>query len=339
MNAQKKFWFLVLIIFGGILSYGATAKAFGISPPTVRNDGLIPGSHFEQEIILVNGQPVEDLQATIKINVPGANDWFKIDKGLEFIMPAGQKQTKIVVSVDVPRSAAYARYPGNISVRVAPPSGGKTGQVSIAMGGQIDVDITTVDKKISDFKVSAVKSSDLEEGFKKWFLDFPGKIVFTMQIENTGNVEVTPDRVVMKIYDSNQTTLKQTLEANRIIGKVAPFKTDWVTAEFLTDLTPGSYWGEYEIYKGEEVMQKNRVHLSVMAHGAIDGYKGAGLMDLNNQDKMTLGGIALGGLCLLAFIIWLIVHLIRGKSRNTGMGGASGSVSGASNFSGNNQNL
>src|SRR5271156_6226275 len=92
----------------------AQADGFGITPPYVTNDQLTQNSHYEQTILLVRGNPTEDLQAKVSINVPGADGWISIDRGTQFVLPAGTQQEPMIVSVNVPSNAKLGNYSGNI---------------------------------------------------------------------------------------------------------------------------------------------------------------------------------------------------------------------------------
>jgi len=281
----------------------SAAKAgFGISPPYVRNENLTQGSHFEQKIILVRDKPEEDWQAELIFNVPGANDWFSVDKGEKFILPKGEKQTPIIIRVDVPSKAEFKRYKGFIRVKTTPLKAQEPGTVAITLGGQIDVDLN-VTKEIFDFKVRGVKVSDLEEGHKWLFWYFPGIIRFSIQIENIGNIDAAPTKVHFDIYDAKEEKLLESIETKKFDKKVKPFETEWVLAKLSTKLKPGSYWAQYKIYKKEEVISQGRIHLSILPRGTIPGYQGAGFLDLSFKDKLTiillalaiLAGISYGG--------------------------------------------
>ena len=211
---MKKFLF---IIIGAVLFFveaGSVLAGFGITPPYVRSDTLTRGSEFTQKIVLVRGNPVEDLKAEITINIPEVGGWFSIDRGTEFILPKGEKQIPIFVTVRVPEDAEYDRYVGNIRIRTSSIGDLKAG-VSIALGAQVDVDIKVVDH-IFDFKVRRVEMLELEEGHKKWWLDYPGKITFLMHIENTGNVDAAPEKVRFDIYDRRNDKLLESTESTNI---------------------------------------------------------------------------------------------------------------------------
>ena len=119
-------WVVVLMTAFFVLMDGTTVYAgFGITPPYLRNDRLTQGSEFTQEIILVRGDPIEDLKAEITLNVPGIQDWITIDRGNEFLLPAGEKQVAMQITVRVPDNAAYERHQGSIRIRTAFSRSGK----------------------------------------------------------------------------------------------------------------------------------------------------------------------------------------------------------------------
>jgi len=304
-KSQQKIWVGVSLVFSFAsvlcLLPSAAKAGFGISPPYVRNENLTQGSHFEQKIILVRDKPAEDWQAELIFNVPEANDWFSVNKGKKFVLPKGEKQTPIIISIDVPSKAESKRYKGFIRVKTAPLKAQEPGTVAITLGGQIDVDLN-VTKEIFDFKVKGVKVSDLEEGHKWLFWYLPGIIRFSMRIENTGNVNAIPTKLHFDIYDVKEKKLLESVEAKKFDKRVKPFETEWVLAKLPTRLKPGSYWAQYKIYKKEEVVSQGKIHLSILPRGTISGYKGAGFLDLALKDKLTiillalaiLGGIGYG---------------------------------------------
>src|SRR6185312_2731013 len=90
----------LLLIWGGFTNIAFAG--FGITPPYVRSETLRPGSEYTQEIIIVRSDPVEDLNAELTMNLPGIEPWFSFDRGLKFILPKGESQVKISVTVRVP---------------------------------------------------------------------------------------------------------------------------------------------------------------------------------------------------------------------------------------------
>ncbi len=289
MRTKYKIFTCFLLVF--LFSSSLVQASFGISPPYVKNQNLAPGSHFEQKIVLVRGDPTEDWKVSLVVEVPGAESWFSVDRGKEFIMPQGEKQVPIIIKVDVPKNADRKEYQGRIIVKTSPVKASSKGGVSIALGGQIDVKLNVGKEEIYDFKVWSVKLSEAEEGHKLWWLYFPGKIRFGMKIENTGNIKAAPTKVKLDIYDSKQKKLLESLETKKI-EKVPSFSTREVEAAFPTRLKPGSYSVRFKIFKEEKIVKEGELHLSIVPLNSIPDYKGYGLAGLDLKDKASLALIA-----------------------------------------------
>lgn len=261
---------------------------FGVTPPYVTNESLTRNSVYEQTIYLVRNDPATDLKATVSIDVPGINDWFSIDRGREFLLPAGEQKVAMVVKILVPDDAEYKQYKGNVRIKTgAPDDAVASGAVSISLGAQLDVNINVIDKKIKDFKVRKIGVSDLNEGHKFWWLYFPGKINFEMLLENTGNVEIAPSDVVFRIYDRTGNVL---LEETHKLGKiktVKPFITDNVYAELPTRLPAGSYLARFEIMNDADVKLAGEVNLSVLPYGTLQT-AGFGFLGLSLAHKLSI---------------------------------------------------
>ena len=296
-----------LSVLGILLGNASVAFAgFGITPPYVNNQRLTRGTSFTQRIDLVRSDPTEDLTANITMNIPGAEAWISIDRGMEFTMPAGVTDVPIVVTVNVPANAEYKSYTGAIRVRTSTTNAPVGGGVSIALGAQIDVNLKVVDK-IYDFNVRQIRVADLEEGRTKWGLFFPGKIRFYMTIENTGNTVFGPTKVHFDIYDSNQENLLESVDNTNNIEQIAPFAIKEVEADLPTRLPPGSYVAKYTIYKNGDIAQQNTLNLSVAAIGAVAGYTGYGFDGLSLVDKLKVVAAIGVPLILLILIIAMLV--------------------------------
>jgi hypothetical protein len=264
---------------------------FGITPPYVKNASLTRTSLYEQEIVIVRSDPTIDLRAEITFDVPGANEWLSVDKGKEFILPKGEQQVRMKVLVKVPDDAPFKSFKGNIRIRTSPADGSRTGagSVSIALGAQLDVDLVIIDKKIFDFRIRKIQISDLNEGHRVWWLDYPGKIRFLMTVENIGNVPVSPSKVVFNIYDAKGETLLERVQNLNKLEKVTPFETKDVLAELPTRLSAGSYVARYAIYGHDgEVKQEGELNVSILPYGKVAGDSGFGFAGLSTGDKASI---------------------------------------------------
>ena len=313
---KKNYLFKVVlfsIIIFGLVSSTNVFAGFGITPPYVKNRSLTRNSIYEQTIYLVRSDPVNDLMVEATLDVPGINDWFEIEQGNQFLMPRGEVKVPMTVKVTVPDDAEFENFRGAIRVRTFNADGhdGGGAAVSIALGAQIDVDLTIIDKEIFDFRVRKVSISDLNTGQRLGWLYFPGKIRFGITLENTGNIDVAPSRVEFDIYDgSGKELLESTVNSNKI-DKVGPFDTAEVFAELPTKLPPGTYIARYKIYNLDDVKQTGELSLSILPYGTVAA-AGYGFMGLSVAHKATI----LVPLLILFVVLWLIVRRKGGKKRS-----------------------
>ena len=283
----RKFLFGVLV-FVVILLPEVVEAGFGITPPYVRNSSLTRNSVYEQEILLVRSDPTAELMASVTIDAPGFEDWIEIEQGDEFLLPVGEDRVPMNVKVTVPDNADFENYTGNIRIKTAPAGENLSqGAVNISLGAQVDIDINVIDKEILDFRIRRISISDLDEGHKLGWLYFPGKIRFSMLLENTGNVPVAPSEVNFRIFNSSgEVLLEETSHTNRI-KRVEPFATENVVAELPTRLPAGSYRAKYEIKNGDEVKQEGEVTLSILPYGTTQT-AGYGFMGLSMAHKISV---------------------------------------------------
>jgi hypothetical protein len=273
----KKNYLKILIFLLWIFWYGEIFGGFGITPPFFRNENLTRGSHFEEKVYLVRGNPVEDAKVTISVNVPGADSWIKIDKGKEFIIPKGVSSFPIVLSVDVPKDAPYGRYTGFIRITVEPKEI-TPGQVGIALGARMEVDLNVQERKIFNFLVKAVEMLESEEGRKFLFFFIPTKLVMKIKIQNNGNVPTAPTQVFIDILDIQKTRILETRKSVKIQGKVLPFQTEDVFAIFKSNLKSGNYWVKFKIFNQKDVIKEGELLLTIRPKGTIPNYKGFNIL-------------------------------------------------------------
>lgn len=295
MRAVRRFFmvkqlfvpFVFILILQLLFAHVAYA-GFGITPPYVRNTSLTRNSVYEQQILLVRSDPDKPLKATVTVDAPEILEWIEILEGPEFLLPVGEQKVPMTVRVTVPGDADFTTYEGKIRIKTGAPDGAVAqGAVSISLGAQVDINLTVIDKEIFDFRVRKIELDDLNEGHKLWWLYFPGKIRFKMLLENTGNVDVAPSRVVFRIYDSSGTVLLEETEHTNKIKKIKPFATEQVEAHLPTRLPAGSYLARYQIYNQDDVKQEGELTLSVLPYGTLQT-AGYGFFGLSLPHKISI---------------------------------------------------
>lgn len=291
MNVSVRNFVVAFVLFPVLfLSVGIDQlhAGFGITPPYVRNTSLTRNAIYEQQILLVRGDPSTAQVAEIKVDAPELAGWIEIVGGNTIELPVGLQKIPMTVQVRVPTDAEFKDYSGAIRIRTVP--AGDTlakGSVNISLGARVDIDLTVIDKQIKDFRVRKISLSDLNEGSKVGWLFFPGKIRFDMLLENTGNIEIAPSKVEFKIYDKTGTTQLEEVTNIGSIDTIAPYDTDTVTAELPTRLPAGSYIARYRIYNDEELKQEGDLSLSILPEGTSQA-AGFGFIGLSIAHKISL---------------------------------------------------
>lgn len=277
---------------------------FGITPPYVRNTSLTRNSVYEQQILLVRGNPDVPLDALITIDAPEIQEWIQVLEGERINMPTGEQKIPITVRVTVPPDAAFQDYGGRIRIRTTAPDDAVTpGTVNISLGAQVDIQLSVIDRVIKDFRVRRITLDDVAEGHKVGWLYFPGKIRFKMNIENTGNVAHAPTRVNMRIFDRNGSVLMQETNNTNRLTNIEPFDNQELVAELPTRLPAGNYLVRYTIFNEEEIKQEGEMTLGIRPYGSLQtaGYGFFGL-SLAHQISVLLPIFAL--IILILFIIY-----------------------------------
>lgn len=298
--------FFVAIFLFVLLGAPFVYAGFGVTPPYVRNTSLTRNSSYEQQILLVRGDPNIPLKATIIIDAPEIEDWIEIVEGKEFELPRGEQKVPMTVRVKVPADAKFKNYTGAIRVKTGASNDAvASGAVNISLGAQIDIQLDVIDREIKDFTVRRIDISDLNAGHKLAWLYFPGKIRFNMLLENTGNIDVAPSKVSFRIFDPTGTVLLEDVKNKGKIKTIAPYATDQVTAEIPTRLPVGTYLARFTIYNDDEIKQEGEVNVNILPYGTLQ-VAGFGFLGLSLAHQVS---VMLPILAILSLIIFSVYTL------------------------------
>jgi hypothetical protein len=267
------FPFLISILF--FFGSANTASAgFGISPPYLKNQQLAPGSKYVQNIMLLRSEAEEELKATVKINAPDIASWITIDKGTEFILPKGEYQVPMALTVNVPKDAELGSYKGNINIKISSAGGSAGSGVSIALGARLDVDLVVTNVVYSDFIVRMASIPDFEMLGWPWrwniFSHFLHRARVVLNIENLGNVKTAPSKVTLDIFDITRNRLLESATDSRL-KEIEPFATAETTAYFPTKLGVGQYWGRVKVYKSSTIINSYDIAFTIASPGELGG--------------------------------------------------------------------
>ncbi|HMO78287.1 MAG TPA: hypothetical protein PKD95_03775 [Candidatus Paceibacterota bacterium] len=301
---MKRILSLSLLLF--LVSTEIARAGFGITPPYVRNTSLTRNSTYEQQILLVRGNPDTPQKAQITIDAPEIIDWLEIVEGEPILLPRGVQKVPMTVRVTVPKNAEFKEYSGVIRIKTVPDDNQvAAGAVSISLGAQVDINLNVIDRKIEDFRVRKIGLASLNEGKKLGWLYFPGKIDFSMMIENTGNVDISPSKVEFRIFDFAGNVLLEETKNHGSIKKIAPYATEEILAAIPTRLPAGNYIARYRIYNGDTIKQEGEASLSVLPYGTLQ-QAGFGFGGLSLPHKISIL------LPAFAFII-IVLYMVYGR--------------------------
>ncbi len=297
---------IVYLAFGTLTAFAS----FGITPPYVRNTSLTRNSTYEQQILLVRGDPNMPLNAQIVVDAPEIQDWIEIVEGTTILLPRGEQKVPMTVRIKVPSDADYREYEGKIRIRTQPTNDQVAeGVVSISLGAQVDISLNVIDRVIEDFRVRKIDVTDLDAGHKLGWLFFPGKINFTMSLENTGNVDIAPSKVQFRIYDRTGAVLLEETKHTGKLKKIAPYATEDVVAHLPTRLPAGSYMARYAIYNNEEIKQEGELNLSILPYGTLQT-AGYGFFGLSIAHKIS---VLLPVFAFLIIVLYFIYYRRKGR--------------------------
>jgi hypothetical protein len=249
-------FFLLLISLGS----PAALAAFGVSPPYVNAVHLVPGATYSQVIYLVQDQVDQDIsvKADLKLQDP-AKSWVSIDPGFAFVIPKGTRQFPVTVSITVPKDAALGVYNGTIDFVGAPSA---SGQVTIALGVQVSINLTVGNDIYRDFSVPYIKVLDIEEGWNPRVL---------VRLQNNGNVAETLDGATFELYDQYNSVRLAYAQLSSGLPQVPAFTTKEYTVEFPTDLHLGlgQYWGLVTFYQNGQAIGSDKGVFNVLPAGSL----------------------------------------------------------------------
>ncbi len=283
----------IAVIGSILLPLHLTHAAFGISPPFINADHLVPGSKFSETIYLVQDQPNQDLNIQANLQLPDpVKSWVSIDRGFNFVIPQGTNQYAVTITIAVPQGAALGVYHGTITFDTAPAS---AGQVTIALGAQATINMTVGNGVFEKYSVQQITFQDIGEGQNP---------LVNVKFENDGNVPESFDGATFELYDRFDTVRLAYMEKGDGFPTTPPFTIEDYTVEFPTDfyLGVGQYWGIATFYKNNQVVASQKTVFNVVKTDWLS-------KTVRFFQKEWI--FILIGAALLALLIFLVVRRVR----------------------------
>lgn len=236
--------------------------AFGVSPPAFNAAHMVKGSKYSQVIYLVRDVADQDLAIRGKLEInKSIKDWFLINGGKDIVIPKGVRQFPVEIVFTVPKDAGLAIYSGTLTFEGVPDI---TGQVSIALGVEVSVNVQIGEGIFRKFSVPLVRLLDIEEGWSPRV---------SVRFANEGNVPETVDGATYELFDQFGAVRLAYIQKNKDFPEIPPFTTKEEILEFPIDLHLGlgSYWGSVAIMKGGSVIGTQKTVFNVLKAGSLSG--------------------------------------------------------------------
>lgn len=303
---RKLIFIQIFVICFLALTFSLNTKVsagIGISPPSIFNENLKPGAVLEEEIVLSQSEPDEELLVTIEPDLGDqVNQWLTFEPSQQFVVPVGQQRFTFKIIVNVPTDVELKPYDGYIRVKASPTTDAAPGGVAVVRGARMEVNLVTTDLDFTDLVVRKIDLADVPDG---------ESIALEMLVENTGNVASSPDRVELDIQDLNQNSL-QKLETKEV-EKVEPNTTSTVFA-YLDGYTvpPGEYFAVAKVYLNDELLREERLVFRILGEGEVGevtvGESSNSLTDRFGEQNLALTFflvVFLGGVSIVFFILFI----------------------------------
>lgn len=238
-----------------------TLAGFGVSPPLIEEARLVRGISMERIIYLVQGTPERDIPIELQVNSE-IKDWISFPQGMPITIPTGVQQFPLVVRIDVPEDAELGKYAGEIRITAVPQRADQGGEVAIALGGLVKLDLTVGDGVISEFSMKQIKILDIKEG------ENPKADV---EIINSGNVPAGPDAITFELFNKFGEIRLAYAETNEF-KKIPAFTEDGSIVSFPMDIyiAPGEYWGHVKVYENQKMIGELRTVFNVKKKSMLE---------------------------------------------------------------------
>jgi hypothetical protein len=288
----------VVAIFASffLLPIAVTHAAFGISPPFLNADHLVPGAKYTQTIYLVQDQPDSNLNivANLQIDQP-ASSWISLDQGTNFVIPQGVRQFPVQITIAVPSNAGLGVYRGNLTFTTMPES---QGQVTIALGAQVAINMTVGTGTFEKYSVPLITLPDIQEGQDP---------VVDVKFENDGNVPESFDGATYELFDQYDNVRLAYIQKSNDFPVTPPFTISDYRISFPAGfyLGVGEYWGVVTFYKNGQVVASQKGVFNVLKATFFNK-----MVRLAESNWISL-------LIALIFVVAVVVYVIRTRKNRS----------------------
>lgn len=304
MTARGHIQLLALSVVAAFLLFPhqAVLAGFGVSPSRIEEDKLVPGSSFARTIYLVQGDPRRDVPIELNVDSETMKDWISFAPSGEILIPAGVQQFPLDIQVRVPRNAELGVYKAFVRINTVPERLSGDGQVAIALGGRVEMELTVGDDVFLEYEVKSIEIEDIAEG---------EPLSAVVRVANTGNVPTKPSAATFELFNKFG-DIRLAYAQVEAFEPVDSFSESTQRLSFPIDirLAVGEYWGHVKIYNEDDVVIKElRTVFNVHERGAF-----ATAAALGGKASGLFGGIA-GAIIIALFVLWVLFARRKKRTR------------------------
>jgi hypothetical protein len=246
---------LAIISLLGILLMVSNASALGVSPGTIEFNKMVRGGYGEKTLT-VSTAGSEDI--VMKLEAAGAiKDWLSFDPMESQIVLPKQSGKAITVKINVPNTARNGEYEGTVVISTLYQGAAGSSDVSGAHfmpGVIVQVKLTIIGEEIMGYDLKSVSVKDTEQNYP---------VEFNINVENTGNVVVTP-KLHIAILDGERKDTGKSLDYAET--QVLPTTTKQFSIKMPTKgMDVGAYYGKITDDLGHE----QTLFFQVLAPGTL----------------------------------------------------------------------
>ncbi len=256
MNIYKISTKLAGLLLLTIMTFGmpeAAQAAFGISPPNVSYDHLKPGTTYQKVVTVSTSET--DVSSDVKLSYSGDESlrkWLKVEGGMSQVIPAGQKQLPITLSIAVPEGASKGRYQGNLAVVFN--NDKQNNAIEINLGANIGLSLNVTSRDYEDYALRSVNPVDVIEG---------RSLVFEVLIDNKGNTDLDEIDLTAQIWSQNEKDLITTLKGGKLSKAIPAYGAGSAFVYFDDVIPTGKYWVKSSVVKGRTEIYASKQLLEV----------------------------------------------------------------------------
>lgn len=261
VEKNKKLLFSFVLFIFTLLP--AHVFAISISPASINiEQSLVRDNKVKQSFTLIKSE--NNKTSYYKAKVRKGSDFVDFDNDIVKI-EKDESRSKFIFYIH-PKTAVNGDH--QIEFSFVPVEDADTGQqgavnVSAKAGVSAKVNFTVTDEEISRFDVRETKIQDSEEG---------DKLVMNYGINNTGNIDVKPDSIEIKIYKKGNKS--KPIYEGVISGEKIPVVGATKDKEFISKLDNKLERGEYvaniSFKKGDKLVhEKKDISFGVFPQGTL----------------------------------------------------------------------